>query len=108
MSIRFSPTLLAVTLAAFLGFSGSNLPAADISLDEKLQQCETAFKASRSKTATREEAAKARQNQFKPMVKILQDRNKQNVASVNQNKPLTPTQLTNNIRVMGHLIDSRH
>lgn len=105
MSSKLSSIVLAATMAGLLGLNSNSLSAADFPIEEKLQQCEAAFKASRSETATRAEAAKARQSHFKLMVEILQNLNDQNVAAVDQNRPLSPKELTNNIRVMGHLIE---
>ena len=97
--------LSAVAFTAFLSLTGFSSFAAEFPMAEKLQQCEAAFKASRSKTATREEAAKAREEHIKLMVEILQNLNNLNVAADDQGRALTPEELSNNVRVMGHLIE---
>ena len=105
MPSQFARILLAATLTGFLSLTGFSLSAAEFPMAEKLQQCQAAFKASRSKNATREEAAKAREKHIKLMVEILQTLNDQNVAAVDQGRSLTPEELSNNVRVMGHLIE---
>ncbi len=97
--------LIATAFAAFMALGSRPLFAEEYPLAEKLQQCETAFKESRSKTATREDAAKARTRHIKLMVEILQHLNEQNVAAVDEDRVLTPEELSNNVRVMGHLIE---
>lgn len=105
MPRNITSIVLAASFAAFLSLGSGSLSAADYPLEQKLQQCEAAFKASRSKTATREQASKARAQHFELMVDILQHLNNENVATLDQGKTLTAKQLTNNVRVMGHLLE---
>jgi len=105
MSSKLAHILIATAFTGFIALGSLSLSAAEFPMTEKLQQCETAFKASRSKTATREEAITARTRHMKLMMEILQHLNDQNVAAADEDRALTREELTNNVRVMGHLIE---
>ncbi|GEM_PF-1671946 len=97
--------VLATALILPFGLAGQVAQADDYPLKEKLAQCEAQFKAAHSKNMTREQAARARQKHFQLMVEILDHLNQQNMASVDAGKNLSPEQVTENIRVMGHLLE---
>ncbi len=105
MTKRLSSFVMAFAISSLLALSSTNLFAADYPLEKKMQQCETAFKAMRSKTSTREEAAKARTKHFTLMVEILKNLNDANVKAADAGRPLSPKELSNNVRVMGHLLE---
>ncbi len=105
MTKKLSLFVIAFAISGLLALSSHNLSAAETPLVQKLEQCEAAFKASRSKKATREEAAKARYEHFKLMVEILEDLNNINVKAADEGRPLTPEELSNSVRVMGHLVE---
>jgi len=95
----------AFAITGLLAFGSHNLSAAEASLDQKLEQCEIAFKTMHSKTATREEAAKARAKHLDLMIEIIQELNMANVKAADEGRPLTPKELSDNVRVMGHLLE---
>ncbi|HHO68305.1 MAG TPA: hypothetical protein ENK12_04660 [Gammaproteobacteria bacterium] len=98
--------VLATALALPIGIASQAARAGDdYPLKEKLAQCEAQFKAAHSKNMTREQAAKARQKHFQLMVEILDHLNQQNMATADAGKNLSPEQVTENIRVMGHLLE---
>ncbi len=106
MSSKLVRILFAAALTSFLSLGSLSLSAAEkYPIAEKLKQCEMHFKASRSKTATRDESAKARIKHIELMVEILQNLNDQNVTAADENRPLTSEELSNNVRVMGHLVE---
>ncbi len=95
----------AFAITGLLAFGSHNLSAAEASLDQKLEQCEIAFKTMRSKTSTREEAAKARAKHLSLMIEIIQELNNTNVEAADEDRSLTPKELSDNVRVMGHLLE---
>ncbi|TCK18472.1 hypothetical protein DFR30_1750 [Thiogranum longum] len=97
--------VIAFVIYSLLAFGSHNVSAAEYPLQQKLEQCETAFKESRSKSATREQAGKARAKHFKLMIEILQHINDANVKAADEGRPLTPEELSNTVRVMGHLVE---
>ncbi|HED19369.1 MAG TPA: hypothetical protein ENI74_07710 [Gammaproteobacteria bacterium] len=106
MSSKLVRILFAAALTGFLSLGSLSLSAADkYPMAEKLKQCEMNFKAARSKTATQEQAAVAREKHMKLMVEILQHLNTRNVTASKENRPLTPEELSNNVKVMGHLLE---
>jgi len=105
MTKKLSLFVIAFAISGLLALSSHNLSAAETPLVQKLEQCEAAFQASRSKQATREEADKARYEHFKLMVEILEDLNNINVKAADEGRPLTPEELSNSVRVMGHLVE---
>jgi len=102
-SLKSALTVTALVLS--LGLGSQSVQAEKYPLQQKLQQCEQQFKASRNKSATREQAAKARVTHFKLMLDILEHLNDQNTALVDQGKSLSSEAVTENIRVMGHLLE---
>jgi len=105
MTRKLSTFVIAFAISGLLALSSHNLFAAEYPLEQKLEQCEAAFKASRSKTATREEAAKAHAKHLSLMVEILQNINNTNLKAVDEKRPLTAQELSNSVRVMGHLVE---
>ena len=105
MTKKLLSFVIAFAISGILALGSHNLSAAEYPLQQKLEQCETAFKQSRSKTVTREQAAKARAKHFGLMVKILQHINDANVKAADEGRPLTPEELSNSVRVMGHLVE---
>lgn len=99
------PVVFAVVISMLSALGSAPLYAEEFPLNEKLKQCSMAFKESRNSKATREEAIKAREEHIKLMVEILQNLNKRNVAAAEQNEPLSPKDASDNIRVMGHLME---
>ena len=98
------PVIFAVVISVLSSLGASPLYAAESSLDEKLKQCSIAFKAAHDGNATRAEATKARDKHIKLMAEILAEMNQRNMRASEQNKPLTPEEASDNIRVMGHLM----
>lgn len=105
MTKKLLSFVIAFAISGILALGSHNLSAAEYPLQQKLEQCETAFKQSRSKTVTREQAAKARAKHFGLMVEILQHINDANVKAADEGRPLTPEELSNSVRVMGHLVE---
>ena len=105
MTKKLSSFVMAFAISSLLALSSTNLFAADFPIEQKMKQCETAFKAMRSKTATREEAAKARAKHFTLMVEILKNLNDTNIKAADAGRPLSPKELSNSVRVMGHLLE---
>lgn len=105
MTKKLTSLVMAFAISSVLAFGSHNLSAAEDTLEQKLEQCEAAFKAMRSKSATREEASKARVKHLTLMVDILQNLNNTNVKAVDEGRPLTAEELSNNVRVMGHLLE---
>ncbi len=105
MSSKLTQILISSIFTGCLAFGSPSLSAEEYPMMEKLKQCEAAFKASRNKTATREEAGKSRTMHIKLMVEILQKLNEQNVEAVDEGRVLAAEELSNNVRVMGHLIE---
>ncbi len=105
MKNKLSSFVFACLIPGLFALASHTVLAADYPLEQKLQQCETAFKESRNNTATREQAAKARDQHLKLMAEILQHLNDANVKAADQGRPLTPEELSKNVRVMGHLTE---
>jgi len=99
------PVIFAVVISVLSSLGAAPLYADEFPLDEKLKQCSIAFKASRDSKATRKEAIEARKKHIELMVEILQNLNERNVAAAEQNKPLSAMDASDNIRVMGHLME---
>jgi len=104
MSNKLVRILLAVAFTSFLSLGSHSLFAAEYPFIEKLKQCEAAFKESRNKSVTQEEGAKAREKHIRLTMEILKKLNTQNIDASDQGRPLTPEELSINVRVMGHLI----
>ena len=104
MTNKLSALVMAFAISGLLALGSPDLLAADASLTQKLEQCEAAFKESHSKTATREQAGKARAKHLTLMIEILGDLNSANVKAADQNRPLSADELSNNVRVMGRLV----
>ncbi len=105
MTKKLSSFVIAFVVSGILTLGSHNISAAEYPLQQKLEQCETAFKESRNKTATREQAGKARIKHFTLMVEILQHINDANVKAADEGRPLTAEELSNSVRVMGHLVE---
>lgn len=74
-------------------------------LQEKLQQCETAFKNAHSGKVTQAEAAKARQKHMKLVREILQQLNMRNTELADKGEPLSQKEILQNLTVMGRLLE---
>ncbi|VAW78345.1 hypothetical protein MNBD_GAMMA15-384 [hydrothermal vent metagenome] len=105
MTKKLTSFVFAFAISSLLALGSPGLSAAEYPIDEKLKQCETAFKAMQSKTATREQASKARVKHLELMVDILNNLNTANVKAVDAGRSLTAKELSNNVRVMGHLVE---
>jgi len=105
MTKKLSLFVIAFAISSLLALSSHSLLAAEYPLDQKLKQCEAAFTASHSKTATREQAGKSRAKHLGLMVEILEHLNKANVKATEAGRPLSPKELSNSTRVMGHLLE---
>lgn len=105
MTRKLSFFVIAFAISGILALSSHKLSAAEYPLEQKLEQCEAAFKASRDKSATREQAAKSHAKHLNLMVEILEHINEINVKAVDEGRPLTAEELSNSVRVMGHLVE---
>ena len=105
MTKKLTSFLFAFAISSVLALGSHNLSAAEYPIDKKLEQCDAAFKAMHSKTATREEAAKARVKHLTLMIEILKNLNDANVKAADEGRPLTPEELSRSVRVMGHLVE---
>jgi len=99
------PVIFVVVISVLSSLGAAPLYADEFPLDEKLKQCSIAFKASHNAKATRKEATEARKKHIELMVEILQHLNQRNVAAAELNKPLSAKDASDNIRVMGHLME---
>jgi len=105
MSGSIKSSVAVAAIIGVLSLSSGALFAAEYPMEQKLQECNAAFKAAHKKDISREEAAKAKAEHVKLMVDILRNLNEQNTAAADQGKPLSPVQVSNNVRVMGHLLE---
>ncbi|VAW79035.1 hypothetical protein MNBD_GAMMA13-1768 [hydrothermal vent metagenome] len=105
MTKKLSSFVIAFAISSILALGSHNLSAAEYPIEKKLEQCDAAFKAMHSKTATREEATKARIKHLTLMVEILKNLNDANVKAADEGRPLTPKELSRSVRVMGHLVE---
>jgi len=105
MTKKLTSLVFAFAISSILALGSQTASAAEYPLAEKLEQCEMAFKAMHSKSATQEQAGKARVKHLTLMVEILQNLNSANVKAVDEGRPLTSKELSNNVRVMGHLVE---
>jgi hypothetical protein len=107
MNTRPITRLLTVLIipAVIAGFS-MNVHAGPLSLQEKLNQCQTAFDKAHSGDLTQAEAAKARREHVVLAREILEDLNKRNAAvDTASGKVLSQQEILDNLRVMGRLLE---
>ena len=107
MNTRPITRLLTVLIipAVIAGFS-MNVHAGPLSLQEKLNQCQTAFDKAHSGDLTQAEAATARREHVVLAREILEDLNKRNAAvETASGKVLSQQEILDNLRVMGRLLE---
>ncbi len=87
------------------GFS-MNVHAGPLSLEEKLNQCQTAFDKAHSGDLSQADAAKARREHMVLAREILEDLNKRNAAvDTAGGEVLSQQEILDNLRVMGRLLE---
>ena len=93
-------------LSGAMVLSGNIIAGEKFPMEDKLQQCETAFKNAHSGKISQADAAYARSEHRKLTLEILQNLNMRNTEiSTKTGEVMSNEEIVNNFRVMGRLLE---
>ena len=98
--------LSAAILSGSILLSGNVIASEKFSMEDKLQQCEAAFKNSHSGNISQSSAAEARSEHRQLMLEILENMNMRNTEiSTKTGDVMSNEEIVNNLRVMGRMLE---
>jgi hypothetical protein len=98
--------LSALILSSFMFLSGNVIAGEKFPMEDKLQQCEMAFKKAHSGNISQSGANEARIEHRKIMLEILEEINMRNAEiSTKSGEVMSNMEIVNNFKVMGRLLE---